>query len=66
MIATSLADSFIKEPKLKKYIKKTPETMSDAEIRNKLCLKVHGGCKFCDMLEYCKYGQQCIIRKLQQ
>lgn len=43
------------------YQKKTVETMSDAEIREKLCI-VRGGCVKCECLTHCRYGREAIRR----
>ena len=43
--------------------RKNVDTMSDAEIRNKLC-KVEGGCRACEVMDACRYGQEAIRREL--
>ena len=44
------------------YVRRTVETMSDREIRNKLCVGVRGGCKRCDVYDTCRYGREAMKR----
>lgn len=48
------------------YEKKTPEKMTDSEIRRKLCIMVSGGCPKCECLRQCLYGQEAIKRGIKQ
>lgn len=45
------------------YTKKV-ESMSDIEIKHKLCKDVRGGCKGCPVLGTCRYGQEARRREL--
>lgn len=45
------------------YTKKV-ESMSDIEIKHKLCKDVRGGCKGCPVLDTCRYGQEADKRGL--
>lgn len=44
--------------------KKTVETMTDVEIRHKLCMDVAGGCANCGVFDACRYGQEAKRRGL--
>ena len=46
------------------YQKKTVETMSNAEIKNKLCRDVRGGCRKCPVYDTCRYGPEAERRGL--
>ena len=46
------------------YVRRTVETMSDAEIRNKLCVGVRGGCLKCGVYDVCRYGAEATKRGL--
>lgn len=52
------------EKKSYDYNKRTPGTMSDSEIRNKLCFGVPGGCGKCVNIKVCLYGQEAVRRNL--
>ena len=45
------------------YHHKTVETMSDREIRNNVCRNVTGGCRECEVLRSCRYGEEYLRRK---
>jgi hypothetical protein len=47
-----------------KYPRKTVETMSNAEIKNKLCKDVRGGCRKCPVYDTCRYGPEANRRGL--
>ena len=66
MTVRTIADAYIKpvEKKSYDYSKRIPETMSDSEIRNKLCFGVPGGCGKCVNIKVCLYGQEAIRRNL--
>ena len=51
------------EQKLGPYKKKTVETMTDSEIRHKLC-NVKGGCTRCEVFHSCRYGAEAKRRGL--
>lgn len=48
----------------KPYTRKTVETMTNVEIRHKLCRDVTGGCLGCGVLDACRYGQEAQKRGL--
>ena len=46
------------------YKPRTADTMSNAEIRRKLCFGTCEVCKGCEVLDYCQYGQEGIRRAI--
>lgn len=46
------------------YPRRTVDSMSNVEIKNKLCRDVRGGCKRCPVLGTCRYGQEAEKRGL--
>lgn len=46
------------------YHKNTVETMSNVEIKHKLCKNVKGGCTKCGVYDTCRYGQEAAKRGL--
>ena len=46
------------------YQKKTVDTMTDGEIKKKLCKDVKGGCVECPILTHCRYGAEATRRGL--
>lgn len=51
-------------PQIKHQGKKTVDTMTDVEIRHKLCRDVAGGCVKCGVFDACRYGQEAKRRGL--
>lgn len=51
-------------PEVSPYKKRTVETMTDSEIRHKLCKDVRGGCEKCEVAKQCRYGQEAKRRGL--
>ena len=51
-------------PAIKYQGKKTVETMTDVEIKHKLCKDVAGWCKACGVYDTCRYGQEADKRGL--
>ena len=49
-------------PQIKHQGKKTVETMTDVEIKHKLCKDVY--CRDCDSYEFCRFGQEAKRRGL--
>lgn len=52
---TGATREFTNEPK---YPRRTVEIMSNAEIKNKLCRDVRGGCRKCPVYDTCRYGPE--------
>ena len=46
------------------YRRRVVEEMTDAEIRNKLCKDVRGGCLKCPVYDTCRYGPEAERRGL--
>ena len=49
-------------PKSRYQYKKTVDTMTDTEIRHKLCKGIH--CPKCESFEFCRYGKEAVRREL--
>lgn len=59
-------NAFIRPVTGKQYEKKTPDKMTNSEIKRKLCFMVSGGCPKCECLRQCLYGQEAIKRGIKQ
>ena len=44
------------------YRKKTIETLTDKELKNKICQGVKGGCANCEVNAFCRIGKEAIRR----
>ena len=66
MTARTIDRMYLKpvEKKTYDYNKRTPGTMSDSEIRKKLCFGIPGGCGKCENIKVCLYGQEAVRRNL--
>ena len=58
---TGATREFAESPK---YPRRTVESISNAEIKNKLCKDVRGGCRKCPVYDTCRYGPEANRRGL--